>query len=186
VHFESKARATKYLKEQLLELWKKTTTLFVSGYMQIWSQFPAIFPPRDLGDDVWGMRLPVDKSIMFPTVDIRNVGIAVDALLHAGTNKVGGKVTSVFETDNMSMGEMVKIWAGHVGREKGWERITDEEFAKKLSALGFLDFLVEDMGDLMKAMRELGQEIWYADVNVKDVGHDSDVIGLALTWLDFV
>jgi hypothetical protein len=36
-----------------------------------------------------------------------------------------------------------------------------------------------------KAMRELGEEIWYADISVKDVGPDSDVMGLALTWLDF-
>jgi hypothetical protein len=44
---------------------------------------------------------------------------------------------------------------------------------------------VEDIGDLVKAMRELGEEIWYADINVEDIGPDSDVMGLALTWLDF-
>lgn len=153
-HSESKAEATKYVKESLPELWKKMTTLWVGGYYQIWVLMPFIFAPRKVGDDLWGIVLPMDKKVGIPMVDVRDTGMVARGIFAKGPAQLGGKTVRML-AEEMTLGARLTIWGRIVSKETAWKEISDEEFEKYLAGLGLPEPMAKNISDNIRAFRDL-------------------------------
>ncbi|KAI9673858.1 MAG: hypothetical protein M1817_002064 [Caeruleum heppii] len=147
-HFDSKAAATDYVKEQLPALAKKTSYLQVGMYSSNWKTFPTMVPQKQ-PDGVYKFLMPGSLDKPYPLVDAhKDTGSFVKALtqLPPGQHLLGAG-------EMMTLRDYFTLWAEITGVKARLE-VTDLDSYEKI----YPNPLTKEIGEMFEYASEFGYD----------------------------
>ncbi|RGP59528.1 hypothetical protein FSPOR_11285 [Fusarium sporotrichioides] len=123
-HWETKAAAVKYIEQEMPELAKKTSYIYIGAY----ATNAFLYPKKDSETGEYVLDLPASKNLRFPILDTANsTGPFVQALIEGEPAR-----TKLLAYDSeLSMSEAVDIWSKVTGKKAVINSMTEEEMHRK-------------------------------------------------------
>jgi len=136
-HFNSKAETDIYICEKLPELAAKTTYLWLGYYPSNIAYFPFIKPIPMLAPAPHIFMQSVPSKTVTPSAgDVTiNTGLFVSAIVAQPELTLPGKYAIVW-TENITLGEQLKIWSEVTGKAAEYVQVDEETFIRVWGAEG--------------------------------------------------
>jgi hypothetical protein len=123
-HWETKAAAVKYIENEMPELAKKTSYIYIGAY----ASNAFLYPKKDSETGEFFLDLPASKNLRMPIIDTaKSTGPFVQALIEGEPART--KLLA-YDTE-LSMAEAVNIWSRVTGKEATIRTMTEEEMHHK-------------------------------------------------------
>ncbi|KAF4949230.1 hypothetical protein FSARC_13536 [Fusarium sarcochroum] len=123
-HWETKAAAVKYIENEMPDLAKKTSIIYVGVY----NTNPFLYPKKDAETGEFVMTLPAHKELKFPILNTESsTGPFVRALVE--DEPVGTKLLAY--DSNLAATEVLDLWSKATGQKARFEQMTEDEMHRK-------------------------------------------------------
>ncbi|KAJ4253367.1 hypothetical protein NW762_010522 [Fusarium torreyae] len=123
-HWETKAAAVKFIENEMPELAKKTSIIYVGVY----NTNPFLYPKKDAQTGEFVMALPAPKELNFPILNTAtSTGPFVQALVE--DEPVGTKLLAY--DSNLAAFEVIDLWSKITGQKARFEQMTEDEMHEK-------------------------------------------------------
>jgi hypothetical protein len=123
-HWETKAAAVKYIENEMPEIAKKTSFIYLGAY----ATNAFLYPKKDSETGEYVLEVPASKNLRMPIIDTEgSTGSFVRALIE--NEPVGTKLLAY--DSELSMPEIIDIWSKVTGKEARFQQMTEEEMHEK-------------------------------------------------------
>jgi hypothetical protein len=123
-HWETKAAAVKYIENEMPEIAKKTSFIYLGAY----ATNAFLYPKKDSETGEYVLEVPASKNLRMPIIDTEgSTGSFVRALIE--DEPVGTKLLAY--DSELSMPEIIDIWSKVTGKEARFQQMTEEEMHEK-------------------------------------------------------
>ncbi|KAK0492519.1 putative hscarg dehydrogenase [Armillaria luteobubalina] len=132
-HFDSKAAVDEYILTALPSLATKTT-FFYAGYYAS-NLLELLSPMKDASSGKYTWVQPCSRETRTPMMGLTeiNVGVFVEAILENPTISLPSKYV-LGSVDDLSFGDLLKLWAETLDVEAEYVQVSGEEYAKTFFA----------------------------------------------------
>ncbi|KAF4993234.1 hypothetical protein FGRMN_6598 [Fusarium graminum] len=123
-HWETKAAAVKYIKNEMPDLTKKTSFIYLGAY----ATNAFLYPKKDSETGEYVLAVPATNNLKFPIIDTEgSTGPFVRALVE--DEHVGTKLLAY--DSELVVTEIIDIWSKVTGKEARFQQMTEEEMHQK-------------------------------------------------------
>jgi hypothetical protein len=123
-HWETKAAAVKYIKDEMPELAKKTSFIYLGAY----ATNAFLYPKKDSETGEYVLAVPASKNLRMPIIDTEgSTGSFVRALIE---DEPAGTKLLAYDSE-LTMLEAIDIWSIVTGKEARFQQMTEEEMHQK-------------------------------------------------------
>ncbi|KAF4337217.1 hypothetical protein FBEOM_8910 [Fusarium beomiforme] len=123
-HWETKAAAVKYIENEMPELAKKTSYI----YMAVYATNPFLYPKKDGETGEYVLTVPASENLKLPILDIEgSAGSFVRALVE---DESAGTKLLAYDSD-LTILEIMNTWSKVTGKKAIFQSMTEEEMHKK-------------------------------------------------------
>ncbi|KAF5662916.1 hypothetical protein FCIRC_11353 [Fusarium circinatum] len=122
-HWETKAAAVKYIENEMPDLAKKTSYIYMAAY----ATNPFLYPKRDAETGEYVLAVPASKNLRLPIIDIEgSAGSFVRALVE---DEPAGTKLLAYDSD-LNIMEIIETWSRVTGKKAIFQSMTEEEMHK--------------------------------------------------------
>ncbi|KAF9767046.1 hypothetical protein IL306_000448 [Fusarium sp. DS 682] len=123
-HWETKAAAVKYIENEMPELAKKTSYIYMAAY----ATNPFLYPKKDAETGEYILTVPASENLRLPIIDIEgSAGSFVRPLVE---DEPAGTKLLAYDSD-LSIIEIMDTWSRVTGQKAVLQSVTEEEMHKK-------------------------------------------------------
>ncbi|KAM0232314.1 hypothetical protein ACHAP5_010773 [Fusarium lateritium] len=123
-HWETKAAAVKYIENEMPELAKRTSFIYVAAY----ATNPFFYPKKDTETGEYVLAVPASKDLKLPVIDTEgSTGSFVRALIE---DEPAGTKLLAYDSE-LTMPEAIEAWSKVTGKQALFQPMTSEEMHEK-------------------------------------------------------
>ncbi|WZH48595.1 Nitrogen metabolic regulatory protein [Fusarium acuminatum] len=123
-HWETKAAAVKYIENEMPELAKKTSFIYLGAY----ATNAFLYPKKDNETGEYVLAVPASKDLKMPIIDTEgSTGSFVRALVE---DEPAGTKLLAYDSE-LTMPEVIEVWSKVTGKEARFQSMTEEEMHQK-------------------------------------------------------
>ncbi|KIL86105.1 hypothetical protein FAVG1_10500 [Fusarium avenaceum] len=123
-HWETKAAAVKYIENEMPELAKKTSFIYLGAY----ATNAFLYPKKDAETGEYVLAVPASKDLKMPIIDTEgSTGSFVRALVE---DEPAGTKLLAYDSE-LTMLEVIDVWSKVTGKEARFQSMTEEEMHQK-------------------------------------------------------
>jgi hypothetical protein len=123
-HWETKAAAVKYIENEMPELAKKTSFIYIGVY----ATNPFLYPKKDAETGEYVLVVPASKDLKLPIINTEgSTGSFVRALVE--DEPVGTKLLAY--DSELAVPEIIDIWSKVTGKKASFQQMAEDEMHQK-------------------------------------------------------
>ncbi|KAM0438220.1 hypothetical protein ACHAQK_006955 [Fusarium lateritium] len=123
-HWETKAAAVKYIENEMPELAKKTSFIYVAAY----ATNPFFYPKKDTETGEYVLSVPASKDLKLPVIDTEgSTGSFVRALIE---DEPAGTKLLAYDSE-LTMPKAIEAWSKVTGKKARFQPMGEEKMHQK-------------------------------------------------------